>query len=321
MTVETLRKVFEKHVLPTAKYEEPRVAVLGVRKSGKTTAIGLLGITCTEMANTQKSKVKFLIDEKTSGVMEAPERLRSGRFPEETPEGCTFEADFYIKWGALTGETEVVLPIVETAGEEVEKLIKRFSSGMYTITPEDFKSASDLHQYILQSCGFIIITPVTSAPIFDGKSLEPQPKKLLEYPDVNMARLLTCIYRYKRKHPHSPQIKAIAVLLTKYDLLLPVLDQKGLDLNTREGVTKFMTLYFSQTYQILQWYGIQRVRFFPSFVSLERDEQTNDVLTHPDGKPKIKVINEKDGELCRIPEYSEKSYIELVGWIRENFAS
>jgi len=261
------------------------------------------------------------VDEKTSGIRQAPSDLRNGMFPKQTPlsQGAIFEADFIMRWHTNFGTQRIRMPFCETAGEEISRLISRFSKGMYELDTRDFAHAKLLYEQILQSNGFIVIAPVTRAQFFDGHGMEEEPTDIKD-PDVNISRLLECIYNYKEETGSQP-IKGIAVLLTKADAMITMLRSKGMDLDTAHGRNLFMSRYFPETNAVLRFYGMDKVRLWPSGVELDvkQNNETKELepFMHPDNPKrgyKIKVVKDK-----RLPVYSMPTYIELVDWVKQTF--
>jgi len=316
-------KPLAKKVLGEGKVEgEQRVAVVGTQGSGKTTVLGFIHVTCQILTNQYDQNFYYRVVEKTSGIREAPSDLRNGMFPIQTPadQGHIFEADFLMRWLQAFGRQQVRLPFCETAGEEIQRLISRFSKGMYTLDTRDFQHAQLLYDKILASNGFIVIAPVTRAQFFEGKGMEDEPTDIKD-PDVNISRLLECIYEYKEQNLATvPPIKGIAVLLTKADAMITMLKAKGMDLDTETGMRTFMSRYFPETNSILRWYGLNKVRFWPSGVELDvrRNEKGEmEPYLHPDDQKRGYKIKVDKNE--HLPVYSKKTYFELIDWIKATF--
>lgn len=315
-SLKTVLKPFSKSI------EERRVAVVGTMGSGKTTVLGLLHLTCSDRSNREKN-FYFRVNEKTTGIRQVPSDLRNGLFPPPTPEGVVFEADLMMRWETPFGRQQIRLPFCETAGEEVQRLIMKFSAGMYEINPTDFTNASMLYEYILRSNGFIVIAPSTRVPMFKDAQglrvgLEKEPTKIQD-PDVNISRLLEQIYNYKER-TGAPPIKGIAVLVTKCDAMFSLLAEKGMNLKTEDGMHKFMITDFPETMNILKFYGMDKVRFWPVWVELDYKQEMRDgknvkvPIPHPVRGYRIRVHDE-----LRIPYYSREEYLSLIDWIKETF--
>jgi len=210
------------------------------------------------------------------------------------------------------GKQTLSLPFGELAGEEFTKLIARFQTGQYDLTPETFQEAGAIHDYVLCCDGAIVIAPVTRA-----LGLEDEQGSNVKDPDINIARLLDVIYKYRESN-RLPPLKGLAVLLTKYDALQKFLCEQGMDLSTRQGTDRFMATYFKETYAVLKWYGLERVKFWPTSVGLETQKNpvTGQIegVRHPKRGWTIKVDRR-----TRIPEYSQDTYRQLILWLKETF--
>jgi hypothetical protein len=287
-----------------------RIIFVGTRGSAKTTALGCLSLTCDLKSLSDKNFVAF-IDEKTSGgIRQVPSDLCQGKFPPATIAGNIYEADMVMSWQGVFGKKTVILPFAETAGEDMEKLIGPYHKDLYR-RQATFQEAKGLTDYICNSHGYVLVAPVSRALMFDGKGIEKEPDSLLPDPDVNLARILASIYRYKRES-RSPKIEGIAVLLTKYDMIDVFVKARGMDFYHEDGMRRFLHTYFRQTSSLLKYYGLEKVRFFPVHVQVERIEKkdgsvqfTNNILTDPHRN---------------LPLYSEQSYLNLIDWIKETFA-
>ena len=302
-------------VIGTRSAIDRKVSVFGMVESGKTTVLGFLELTCIDLTQPGNPKGKgfyFIPKERTSGIRATASDLRNGMFPKPTPMGNIFEADFLMRWETTFNRQFVRLPFAETAGEEIQKLITRFQEGQYDLSTRDFTQAGLIYENILRANGFIIIAPCTRIQGRDGTAVEEE-TAVVKDPDVNIARLLECIYNYKQDtQSGAPGITGIAVLLTKYDAMAPILTEQGMDLTSPIGVQNFMSTHFKETYAILKWYGLNKVRFWPTWVELERDREGN------------LLQNERGYQIARhggrrVPKYSCPSYLELIDWVRTTF--
>lgn len=286
--VQTAKNLFAIPTLNVKMEQERRASVFGMVESGKTTILGLLEIICINLANASskkgsKTKFRYLVRERTSGIRQAAAELRMGMFPEKTPPDHIFEADFFMRWDGLFKSQRILcLPFCETAGEAMGNLLDRFQSGQYDVSP-DMEDAELIHNYILNTDALVLIAPVTRP-----MGLEVEKGAKLNLPDVNLSRLLEGVYRYKMqdalKNPNHRPIKGIAVFLTKYDAAEITLKSKQMDLKTREGVHDFMVKYFPETYAILGWYGLENVKFWPTGVSIETER-------HPETRKKVPKLH------------------------------
>lgn len=287
-----------------------RVVVVGTQGSSKTTSLGCLSLTC-DIKTMNDPKFSAYIEEKTSGILQVPSDLCQGKFPDATLAGYFYEANMVMTWKTRFGKKTVVLPFCETAGEDMEKLIGPYSKSIYQRNPK-YKESQILVNHICNSSGYIVTLPVSRARMFDGKAMEEESKDLLPDPDVNIRRILAAIIGYKRDMKSKP-IEGIAVLLTKYDMIMLDAKARGMDLYDHDGAEKFLRTYFRQTCSLLKHYDLlPNVKFFPVHVQAKTIEKsdhtlefTNEILVDP---------------MRNLPEYSEQSFLDLIEWIRETFA-
>lgn len=299
-----------KEKLPSrSSKQHKRVIFVGTRASGKTTHLGCLALAC-DLKSLRDKNFSAYIDERTSGIRQVPSMLCQGRFPEPTPPGMWYEADIVMTWKTTFGEKTVVLPFAETAGEDMEKLIGPYHQSIYHQQP-NYRQSQQLVDYICNANGYVLVMPVPRARMWKDKGVEEEPTSLVNDPDVNLARILQTIYRYKRES-RSPKIEGIAVLMTKYDMIDVHVKARGMDFYNPEGMRLFLHTYFRQTSGLLKAYGLDKVKFFPVHVQVKRVEKkdgsvefTNEILTDPSRN---------------LPEFSEQSYYDVIDWIHGTFA-
>lgn len=277
----------------------------------------MLALECDIMSTMDPSFTHF-IDEKTSGIRQVPSDLCAGHFPAATPAGSIYEADLYLTWKNTFGERSVCIPFCETAGEDMQSLIGPFSKDVYHQNV-DYQVADNLNRYICDSNGYILVVPVSRAHLPGVEQMDTEPSDLLTDPDVNIARILQAIYRYKKKS-RSPNIEGIAVLLTKYDIIDAYVKSRGMDLYNPQGAQTFMQTYFRQTSGLLKYYGLNKVRFFPFHVQVEKAKNPStgklEMVKWPDGSNyKIALDVERN-----LPMFSEQSAHDVIMWIKEVFA-
>ena len=294
------------------KQSTRRVTSVGTWASGKTTALACLGLAC-ETLSAIDPKFKFWPDEKASGIRRFWSDLRRGRFPPATPPGNYYESGLTLEWDGLAGKRTVDLPFCETSGEDIQRLIGTFALDPYKATPISQQATRQLFEYILRSDGFILIAPLSRALMFGDRGKEKEPENLPPDPDLNLARILDAIYKY-RTSTRSKPIKGMALLLTKYDTVINDVKARGMDLRMVDGRERFMQLYFPQTAANLKKFAIP-VEFFPVFVQVETDANGNPVSWEDGSGHKILVDHRR-----RLPVYSEEQYMRLIYWIRDTFA-
>ena len=307
MSLNTFKGLFKR-----TRQSEKRVSVIGTIESGKTTALGLICLTCQTLS-AQNKGFKSRIRERTSGIKQAPSDLRSGHFPQKTLPGSYYEADLLLKQESSFGSKVVTLPFCETAGEDIQKWISHFNESMYQQRPQ-LQIIDELYKYVLNSHGVILVCPTSRALMHtDSMPLEAVPEGISRDPDVNLSRIIDAIYDYKRQA--KMRLEGIAVLATKQDMIQPYAQSMGIDLTNPVGMQKFMTSFFPDTSQSLKWYGLDKIRFFPSWVQVQRD-QTGKPLKWPDKTHRI-LMNPRR---ARMPQYSELSYMNLIEWLINTFA-
>jgi hypothetical protein len=295
-----------------------RIVFMGTRGSSKTTALGCLALAC-DIKSASDKHFKHLIDEKTSGMRQVPSDLCAGYFPEPTPPGLIYEADVYLTHESILGEKTVCLPFCETAGEDTEKIIGPYQQSQYHQSM-NWQDASNLVKYICDSNGYVLVAPVNrpNIPDIPRELLESEPETLRWDPDVNLARILSSIFRYKMQ-TRSPEIEGIAVLLTKYDTIMEYLKKKGMSLYDPMGATAFLQTYFRQTSGVLKHYGMEKVKFFPVHVEVEKVRRADGSVYYAQwpGNRGYKIALDYNRNL---PLFSEQTFLALIDWIMETFS-
>ncbi len=255
--------------------------------------------------------------------------MRSGRFPEPTPRGTTFEADLEIIWpkeGLFGKEIDAEIPGVDIAGEDCAEMVKELSYGTYSI-PQMMTVGSQLHERILNADVFILILNAAKITI-NGVTIEEEVgDDISDYPDTNLKHIVERVYDYKKEANANP-IRAIAVVLTQYDKVSGLLQSQNINLLTEEGRHHFMSMYFPETYDMLNFIGLEHVKIIPSWVNTVSDPVTKMPVYHPkpfkDGaqSPLIKIIKGERMNHGRVerfiePDYNRAGVLELIDWIKE----
>jgi hypothetical protein len=295
-----------------------RVVFAGTKRSAKTTALGCLSLAC-DLKSLRDKNFRHYIDERTSGICQVPSDLCSGHFPEETPAGLLYEADLYLTFKKFGSEKTVILPFMETAGEDIENLAGPYTDSIYRKT-QKWEDADVLNKTICDANGYVLVIPVNQAniPYVPPEFLDRDLVNSRNDPDLSARRVLNAIYRHKREDVQSPKIDGIAVLLTKYDAIADWTKSKGMDLTTQDGAQRFLSTYFRQTMGMLKYYGIEKVKFFPMWVTVEKEKQTDGRMAfgkHPDGTLRIALDYQRN-----LPMFAEQSNYSLIDWIEEVFA-
>ena len=324
--VKTARNLLSIPRLAPKQEQERRASVFGMVESGKTTILGLLEITCIEYANKEnepgkKAKFQYLVQERTSGIRQSAAELRQGMFPEKTGVDKVFEADFLMRFRRTFGQQHIRLPFCETAGETFGKLLERFGKGQYDITP-GMQDAALIKNYILDTDAIVLIAPVTR-PL----GVEKEVGASLNLPDVNLARLCAGIYEYKTRdainNPGHRPIRGIACFLTKYDAVKDYCEAKQMNLATEQGVHRFMSKYFPETYAVLGWYGLDIVKFWPTGVEIETEEnELGKVVAklHPKNPSRgYKIAIDQNRNMHKF-DYETQMY-DFIEWLKDTVIS
>jgi len=311
---------------------EPRISVLGVRRSGKSTFIGGWHIRLIDKA--LKGELKYRVheyrsygleeDTRISGQRTAAAEMREGKFPLPTPQGLAFEADMSIRFPKrFGGEKTVHIPLIDVAGEDVAQSIEHISSGQWNI-PAMNPIDRQLYNKIFRATGIILV--MSAAGVTE---LEGQPENLFPIADVNLSHIVERVLDYKAKEAKEIPIKAMACILTKYDAVAERLLAQGMDLMSAQGRDKFMTKFLPETYSILGWYGLSKCLFLPTWVDLQYDGAGQVVWNPPDkqGRDRPTPMIQIDRRAGR-PTFSISSsptfcpsYDILTDWVKTNWGT
>ncbi len=294
--------------------------MIGVRGAAKTTALGCIQLVC-EIESARNKNFTWEIDERTSGgIAQISTDLCRGVFPRQTPSGRIYQADLYWTWKSGWGNKTVHMSVAETAGEDIENLIGPHRGNLYE-THKTYRDAENLNRMIAASQGFLvtIAVPRSMMPI-SQKLPDAEPTSLHPDPDLNAFRILNAILQYKKSR-RSQKCEGIGILLTKYDMNDVWLKERGMNLYDPEGAKLFLSTWFRKTMGILKNYGLEKVRFFPVHVDVEKERLSDGSIrflkwTEASGKIgyKIRVNYERN-----LPFFSEQSYRNLMDWVKETF--
>jgi hypothetical protein len=292
-----------------------RFSMIGTVGAGKTTINALMLVTAHTKSNDDPG-FYCRVREFKSGLRESAANIRQGKFPPKTiPTGVSnYESGLQLTRdrGWPLGEKHLHLPIVDVAGEDIQIMLSEYDQSP-RLNTLNYNAAKTLIQYIKSSEGFIIALPAPRAHLGDTQ-LEPEPEDTVNDPDVNISRLLEQILNYKERTRGS-KIRGIAVVITKYDLMMARAVDLGMDLYTEGGIENFMEVCFPDTNMQLKFLRNKSlVRFFPSYIDTKKDEHGH-TLKWPNGSPIIEV-----NKATRRPSYSESSYMALFNYL-EQFAS
>jgi hypothetical protein len=300
---------------PTDLYHyKTRFAMLGTVGSGKSAIAA--GIMLTAQMLSAKLPGFFCrpLEGNTSNILADASNLRRGRFPEKTPPHLTTmpESGLLLTYSGLIGQKRVHIPFADIAGEDLHQLIgkvRQFSP----LDQRSYQANVALINNVRDADGYILVVPASRALLFQGDmQLEPESPELVLDPDVNLARIFGSVITYKEQSRGKP-IKGIAVVVTKWDMIMPYAQQWGMDLYdpSGEGQKRFMDVCFPATSMTLKSCGCNNIEFFPSYFQVLRDDEGH-ALKWPEGGDQIEVI-----QGARTPRYSEKSYVQLFEWLKQ----
>lgn len=303
-----------------------RFALLGPTGSGKTTVADLILLTMQTMSQ-REATFTCRVLEGTSDIEEGTSLLRIGHFPNKTKpyQKSVIEAGFLLEFGGFWGTRKLHIPIADVAGEDIETMIKHKEG--YAPSVEEFNRSLKLVQDVRDADGFIMTLPASRVLVHHREvQIDRVTGDLPIDPDVNLKRILSAIIDYKEQS-HGKPIKAIACVITKWDLIMPYASKWGMDIQdpTGLGLQNFMNICFPATSMALKSSHVENIRFFPSFVQTEIDTETGKEKTwgkHPqtsktDNSPIIKVKPPSQWlEYGRVPEYSAFSYKNMINFLK-----
>lgn len=301
----------DEELAPQLYKYKTRFSMLGTVGAGKTAVCGGIVLTAQTLSG-MMPEFKCRILEGSSGIRVAASNLRRGRFPPKTPVNlpAPAEAGLLLYWGGLLREKKVQIPICDISGEQVQQTIQKHGEHMYP-SSEAYSELTTLMRYVYEADGFIIALPASRALIFDeDKKLEAEPGGIANDPDVNLPRCLDSVFEYKERSG-GKKIKGIAVVITKWDLMQPYAQEKDMDIQTPRGLQNFMDVAFPDTMMSLKAYGLENVRFFPSYFKVMRDKKGN-VVKWEDQSDRIEL----HPRILRMPQYPEQSYKDLFEFLK-----
>lgn len=293
-----------------------RFAMLGTVGSGKSAVAAGIHLTAQTLSAMQP-KFFCRVLEHTSNILADVSNLRRGRFPKKTNpyQPHPPESGLLVSWPGFLGEKKVQVPLADIAGEDWHQTIRQYRD-LNPLDAATYKANINLINYVREADGYICVVPASRALMFqDDVQLERGSSELEVDPDVNLARILSAVIDYKEQS-RGKDIKGIAVIITKWDLIAPYAENWGMDLYdpTGQGLQTFMDICFPATIMELKACGLDKVQFFPSHFQVLKNEDGT-VRKWPDGSDRIDIIQNR-----RVPRYSEESYVKLFDWLR-GFAS
>jgi len=326
----SLKKVFGIFGSKPSEQEEPlskiikfktNFAMIGSTGAGKTTVNTLMVITSQEMSRLLPNFSCRTLPGKT-GIIDYVSKMRDGHFPPKTnPESpVRHESGSVMRWDDWTGTKQIGIPVCDLAGEQLQKMITDLNMARGNPFSTDMLNINkNLISYVRDCDGYI---PIVAAPrvhaFMDGLQLEPETKDettgISTDPDANLYRFLEDIMKHK-EDSRGKAIKAIAVVVTKWDRLMPYAQNMGVDLNDPEGMQTFMDRFMPQTMSLLKYeqrrHPNMKLRFFPSYVTI-KTKSDGTPEQWPDGKDKVELEENQ-----RVPKYWAQSYVSLINFLSE----
>jgi len=300
-----------------------RFAEIGTIGSGKTVVSTLLVLTSQTMSHIIPDFSCMTLPGSTN-IVDYDSKMRDGHFPPKTNPASSLrhESGLLLRWGKRFGKAKQMnIPICDLAGEKLQSMIQSLEFRLHNPTSQEALNINNnLLTYVRNCEGYILIAPASRAMAFhDGLQLEKETEDeeksgISVDPDANLYKFMQDIMVEKERCKGKP-IKAIAVVVTKWDILMPYAQEMGIDLDdpTGQGIQTFMETFFPQTTSLLKFIqnnntNIQ-LRFFPSYVKIQKDAEGKPEKW-PDGTFKI----EKEPNQ-RIPKYWSQSYLDLINFL------
>lgn len=299
-----------------------KFAMVGTIGSGKTTVSTLLVLTSQTLSHMLPNFACRTLPGSTN-IIEYVSKMRTGHFPPKTDPASPerHEDGLLCRWSSRFGSKQLNIPICDLSGERLQSMIQTLAHRRRDPTSQEaYNMSSSLINYVRDCEGYILIAPASRAMAFqDGIQIEKETDNeelsgISVDPDANLYNFVQDIVSYKENCKGKP-IKAIAVVVTKWDKLMPYAQEMGIDLDdtTGQGIQQFMETFFPQTTSLLKFERQRNpnmeLRFFPSYVKIARDSQDKP-QKWPDQHDKIEMeVN------LRIPKYWAQSYVDLINYL------
>jgi len=298
-----------------------RFSLIGSVGSGKSTTVGLMGITTQTLSAIDPSFVCRIL-ERNSNIYGDMSNIRSGHFPEKTVAFDSFatEAGILLSKKYWRGTKKIQIPVCDVAGEDLQFLIRQYRDHISTdLGNAAFNAAKRLTDYVKESEGIIVIEDASRAIIGRrGEQLKSEDDKHLHKdPDVNLVRILNDIFDYKDQI--KKPLKAILIVITKWDELKDLVEPLNLNIlrPDQRDLILFMDTCFPSVSQAIKSYQNDHpdtvIRYFPTYVEVERNADNTPKTWDKEGKQyKIKPKQSHEIMDLRKPSYSEQIFADLV---------
>lgn len=277
-----------------------RTSLIGSRASGKTTVAGLLALSAQELSSRRRDQ-KTVIKEATFNVRGVVASLLACNYPPATETAESFAAELRLRFRRKYWPfpTTVSISLTDVAGETLREVMDRFDSQRFDLDDATLARARDVNRHILNASSFMLVVDLER--LLDEDEMTRQ--------DEQIARFTDTLLKYKDTRKRSPQVKAIALILTKHDRVEDLLGVRdNITLQEEEGRRAFLEKYMLQTHSALGNLPKGTVEMFYSRCEPELDAS---------GQPTGKIM--KDAETNR-PVYSADEYERLIDWIQRRLA-
>jgi hypothetical protein len=304
--------------LPSYAYKA-RVVNIGSIGAGKSTINSGLVLTAEKKSIDDSNFYCRVLPNNTS-ILYDVSNLRQGYFPKKTPafQINPPEAGLLVGFGGLLGDKKVQVPLADYAGEDNLRMLHKVQN-VQRLDGESWNAAIQAINYIQDADAFIVSAPASRALLFENELqlereavLDPNSPDAIVDPDNILHEMLSKIITHKDVS-HTKAIKGIALVITKWDLMMPYASKLGMDVYdpSGKGLQDFMNAAFPGTMMELKAVGISKVEFFPSYFMVKRNE---DGSIYRDGQGR-EIILPMPGRV-RTPYYSEGSYMRLFDWLK-----
>ena len=277
-----------------------RTSLIGSRASGKTTVAGLLALCAQELSSRRRDQ-KTEVREATFNVRGIVANLLAGNYPPATETAQSYMAELRLRFRRKYSPipTTVSISLTDVAGETLREVLDRFENQRFDLDEATLARVRDVNRHILNASSFMLVVDLERLLFEDEMTRQ----------DEQLARFADTLLKFKANRQQSPQVKAIALILTKHDRVEDLLGVRdSLSLQEEEGRRAFLEKYMIQTHSALGNLPNGTVEMFYSSCEPELDAS---------GQPTGKIM--KNAETNR-PVYSIDEYERLLDWIQRRLA-
>lgn len=275
-------------------------SLVGVRGAGKTTFAGLLMLTALEMSDRRRD-MTVEVTEKTLELRTIVADLLDGMFPAPANIAENYQAEICLRFRRnfpTPKTTEVRLGLVDVGGETLREVMDRFAKQKFDLDEGTLAKIRDINQFILSANSFMLVVDLERMLLARTEARDRQ--------DAQLARFVDALFQYKAHNTRSPAVKAVAVILSKYDRVEDLLSARdGISLRNASGRRAFAGKYMLMSGKALKNLPAGAVEMFFSAIQPELDANGE-----PTGKIRL------DTSFNR-PYYTADEYERMIMWINE----